>query len=107
MIISPHIRELFGKHSDIMLPLLAEDPVAVAAFTDIVMGGDPEAISRDLCPDSSDLAFWAAFAVTMACISTSEKLNQTPSADRPGWEREAIKAIDKVLKCYDHLPAHP
>ncbi len=105
MIISQHIRDFFAQHSDIMLPLLAEDPAAVDAFTDIIMGGDPETTSN-LCPDSSGSVFWAAHAVTMVSISTSEKLYLKPSDYRPGWESEAIKAIDKVLKCYDHLPAH-
>ena len=96
MIISKNIRDLFAQHSDIMLPLLAEDPAAVAAFTDIVMGGDP--IFSDSCLFGNDGKLYAGHAVTMACALSTELAVGEPSLNRPEWESRVIKSVNRVLR---------
>jgi hypothetical protein len=100
MIISPHIRELFGKHSDIMLPLLAEDPAAVAAFTDIVMGGNPLLMESYLQahPPGDVGKLYAGHAVTMACALPSELATGEPSLNRQKWESLVIEAVNKIIR---------
>ena len=108
MIISQHIRDLFAQHSDIMLPLLADDPSAVDAFTSIVMGGDPTLFATILSSTngSSYLAQHARHAVEMASVVTREIESGQPVAQRIEWEEQAINAVNEILRRYDHLPAH-
>jgi hypothetical protein len=108
MIISQSIRDLFAKYSDIMLPLLAEDPAAVAAFTDIVMGGDPTFYDTTLthANASSFLARQAGHAVEMVAAVQTEIREGRPSLKRKTWEKQAINAVNEILIRYDNLPAH-
>ncbi len=96
MIISQHIRDLFAQHSDIMLPLLAENPAAVEAFTSIVMGGDP--ILPDSFLHNNEGTLYAGHAVTMACALSTELAVGEPSISRPEWESLVIKSVKKVLQ---------
>jgi hypothetical protein len=108
MIISQHIRDLFAQHSDIMLPLLADDPAAVEAFTSIVMGGDPT-LRSTLLPtvnQGSFLVWKAVFAVDMVAAVPTEIREGRPSSKRKTWEEQAINAVNEMLRRYDHLPAH-
>ncbi len=108
MIISQNIRDLFAKHSDIMLPLLAEDPAAVDAFTDIIMGGDPSLRSTRLTTvNQGDFLVWkAVFAVEMVAAVQTEIREGRPSLKRKTWEEQAINAVNEILIRYDNLPAH-
>ncbi len=105
MIISQHIRDLFAKHSDIMLPLLAEDPAAVAAFTDIVMGADPRLDSTDLFGSEGKL--YAGHAVTMACAIPTELAVGKPCTSRPKWESTVIKSVNTVLRFHANQTINP